>query len=103
MTNNDKEIELGDTVKDIYTGFEGIVMASTLFINGCIQFSVVAAWNPKVPIPEQVDMSIDSQSLKVIKRGKIYKDKQKQKKEDEKEDEEPTGGPSRRAFRQRGY
>ncbi len=75
-----EEIELGDVVEDIYTGFKGTVMAKTEFINGCLQFSVV---------PMTMDVSIDSKSLKVIK-------KKKKPKED---DWESSGGPMTRIMR----
>jgi len=35
------EIELGDKVRCIHTGFIGIAVARTEFINGCIQFNVL--------------------------------------------------------------
>ena len=35
------EIELGDKVKCKHTGFVGIAVAKTEFINGCIQYEVM--------------------------------------------------------------
>lgn len=86
------EIQLGDKVKCIYTGFTGIAVAKTEFINGCVQFSIAPKWDGKAPLIDE--MGIDSQSLKVIK---------KRKEEDEDEDYEESGGPMRRAIKQRGY
>ena len=83
-----QEIDLGDKVKCIYTGFTGFVTAKTEFINGCVQFMVAGKWDGKTQeIPE---ISIDSQSLKVVTKKK-------------KPEQEDTGGPMRRAFKQRGY
>ena len=94
-----QEIELGDTVKDIYTDFQGVVMAKTIFINGCVQFSVVPKWNPKMVGAEAIltEIGIDSKSLKIVKRGKIYKSKQKL------EEDTKSGGKTRMAVRQRGF
>lgn len=38
MSNN--KVSLGDKVKDSVTGFEGIVVAETLFLNGCTRIGV---------------------------------------------------------------
>ena len=84
-----EEIELGDTVQCIYTGFKGVAVARTEFINGCIQFSIAPKWDGKAPIFEE--MSLDSKSLKIIK-------KKPQSKE-----EKSTGGPTQRAAKFRGY
>jgi len=84
-----KEIELGDKVKDINTGFVGIVTARTEFLNGCVQFNVI----PRVKenkMPEE--MSIDRECLVVIK-----------KKLKPKEKPDSNGGPMRKAVKQRGY
>ena len=85
----EQEIELGDKVKCIYTGFTGFVIAKTEFVNGCIQFSVVPKWD-KSKNPIEQEMSIDSESLELVSK----KEKPKQKE---------TGGPMRTAFKQKGY
>jgi len=90
-----KEIELGDKVKCIHTGFEGTAVVKSEFINGCIQWSVLpklekASKTMKEGImPEEV--SIDSQSLEVVSKKK----KPIEKKE--------TGGPMRRNLKVRGF
>ncbi|KKK49937.1 hypothetical protein LCGC14_3130030 [marine sediment metagenome] len=38
----DNTIELGDRAKDHVTGFEGIVISETKFLNGCVRFSIQA-------------------------------------------------------------
>ncbi len=84
------EIKLGDTVQSIYTGFKGIAISKTEFINGCIQFGVSAKVGKDNKYPEEMDM--DSQSLKVIKKGPGH----------EESEEESTGGPNRISHKQRG-
>ena len=67
------EIELGDKVKDLVTGFEGIAVAKTEFINGCVQFSVVRQLKKNEKMLENPlgDPSIDSKSLKIIKKRAV--------------------------------
>ena len=90
------EIKLGDKVECKITGFVGTVVSKTEFLNGCIQFGVLPRITKKSRsdkeglMPEEI--SIDSQSLEVIKP----KEKKKIKKES-------NGGSMRRAFKQRGY
>lgn len=88
------DIEMGDTVKCQYTGFKGVVVAKTIFINGCIQFSVVPKWNKGQALVDQ-EMQFDSQSLEIIKK--------KAKPKPIKVKVERTGGPTRKAFQRRGY
>ncbi len=83
------EIKLGDKVRCTLSGFVGIAVAKTEFINGCIQWSVL----PKVdkgnkPVEE---VGIDEKSLEVvIPPKKLIK-------------KERTGGPMTRGLKQRGY
>ena len=83
------EIKLGDKVKDIYTGFVGIAVARTEFINGCVQYSVAGKVGKDNKYPEE--MGIDESSLKVVtrKKTKIVK--------------KDTGGPSRKACSMKGF
>lgn len=83
------EIMLGDTVKCVHTGFEGVAVARTEFINGCVQFLVA----PKVGKDNKVtdEIGIDEGSLKVIKR--VEKEIEK----------ESTGGATRTMPKLRGY
>lgn len=68
-----KEIKLGDKVRCKITGFSGIAVAKTEFINGCVQYNVLPKGESKNKMPE--DMSIDIQSLEKIevKKKKIKK------------------------------
>ena len=83
-----KEIQLGDTVKDIHTGFTGVAVIKLIFINGCIQFEVAPKVNKKNELQESV--GIDIQSLKVVKRKTPPRKK-------------PTGGPNTPSRKMRGY
>ncbi len=84
-----EEIQLGDKVRCKNTGFVGIAIAKTEYLNGCIQYDVVPKVDKDNKMPDP--MSIDSQSLEVISttKKKIIKTN--------------TGGPMRRASVQRGY
>lgn len=85
------EIKLGDKVRCKITGFEGVAVAKSEFINGCIQFSVVPKISKKEPglMPDPTE--IDSHSLEVIpsKKKKIIKSE--------------TGGPNHRGRNVRGF
>jgi len=65
-----EEIELGDKVKDLVTGFVGIAVAKTTFLNGCIQISIAEC--KKKPSSEG-DPSIDSTNLIVVEKGFLNK------------------------------
>lgn len=84
-----QEIKLGDKVRCKITGFTGIAVVKSEFINGCIQWNVLPKGDKKNKMPE--DMSIDQQNLEVIKVKK-----KKVKKRD-------SGGPMTRGFKQRGF
>jgi len=69
------EIKLGDKVKCIQTGFIGIAVAKTEFLNGCVQFNVLPKCKSTDKMPE--DIGIDEQSLIVIplkKKKRVKKD-----------------------------
>ena len=59
-----KRIKLGNKVRCKYTGFEGIAVAKTEFINGCIQYTIA----PKVDKDGkmQEEFGIDEESLSII-------------------------------------
>jgi len=84
-------IELGDKVKDKYSGFTGIAVARTEFINGCVQYGVVSRVTKDNKEP--VEMGIDEDSLEVISKKKSIK----------KRASSITGGATRKAPRMRGY
>lgn len=107
------EIRLGDKVKCKYTGFEGIAVAKTEFINRCVQFTVLAKYDKKTNTGYEgvpcIEMPIDSQSLVLIDKKLRVPTKEEiemaqetmDELDDDKDDEEEesTGGPSRRIAR----
>jgi len=84
-----EQIQLGDKVRCKLTGFTGITVCKSEFINGCIQWSILPKGDKKNKMPEEV--GIDDQSLEIIpiKKKKIKK--------------EETGGPMTRGLKLRGY
>ena len=85
------KIKLGDKVKDKITGFIGVAVARTEFLNGCVQYEVQPKRLDKDhKIVESV--SIDEQSLEVmsVKKKKVVK-------------KETNGGPMRKGIGIRGY
>lgn len=105
-----KEIQLGDKVKCIHTGFIGIAIYKTEFVNKCIQFGVAPKVGKDNKPPEEI--GIDSQSLIIVSRGvegkridQIEKSRIQKTKEKiiESLEEEPTGGPMTKGLKMRGY
>ena len=104
----EREIQLGDVVKCIHTGFVGVAIYKTHFVNECIQFGVAPKVGKDNKTPEEI--GIDSQSLVIVKRGKKGKEFDaeilKRKKEAEKDYPrriESTGGPMTRGLKMRGF
>lgn len=96
------EIRLGDTVQDKYTGLKGIALTKMIFINGCVQYGVIPKWDSKNPTLIESEIFIDSQSLKLIKKGEAWTNpKRDAEMLKALEDDEPTGGPTR-ILRRRG-
>ena len=87
-----RKIRLGDIVQCKYTGFKGVAVAKTEFINECIQFSVA----PKVGEDNKFieDMGIDEGSLIIVPGPK--------KKRIAKKSLSPAGGASQKKS-MRGY
>ena len=84
------EVELGDKVRCKVTGFTGIATARTVFLNGCIQYSVTGKVGKDNKLLIENEASIDEQSIELIKPKKKIK-------------KESNGGAMRKAFKQRGY
>ncbi len=59
-------IKLGQRVRDLTTGFEGIAVNKTLLLNGCIQFGIQPPAKDGV-YPESI--SIDENLLEVVDEG----------------------------------
>jgi len=82
-------IELGDEVIDKITGFKGIVVAKTEYINGCIQYEVQPKIDKDGKIPESTNIDKETIELVVPKKKIIQRSK--------------FGGPMRSPPRMRGY
>lgn len=98
-----REVELGDKVKDMITGYEGIAVAKTVFINGCIQFSIAHQLKKGEKMPDLTgDPCIDSKSLRVVKKKAVdlYKEEKITPKSKRKRS---SGGPTTIGKRMRGY
>ena len=83
-------IKLGDKVKCKITGFTGIVVAKTEFLNGCIQYNVAPKVTKDNKYPE--DINIDENSLEVINK-KVPPRRRKSS----------NGGASTKGFSMKGY
>jgi hypothetical protein len=60
------EIKLGQKVKDLVTGYEGIAVARVEYLNGCVQYCVKPpTTNNTMPAGEY----IDHQQLEVVGDG----------------------------------
>jgi len=90
-----KEIELGDTVRCLHTGFEGTTVCKSEFINGCVQWSILPRINKNSKTSKEnimpEDVCIDSQSLEVVSKKKVNVVKKE------------TGGPMRNGIKARGF
>lgn len=83
-------IKLGVKVKDIYSGFIGMVVARTEYINGCVQCEVVPRVGKDNKLIDAVAIDEGSLVEVSVKKKSIVKKKS-------------PGGPYRRASRMRGY
>lgn len=81
-----KIIKLGSFVECIHSGFKGVAVARTVFINGCVQYEVQPRVDDKGAMPDSVGIDVDS--LKVIKSNPLKKKVSK-----------PTGGPNTKIVR----
>ena len=98
-------ILLEDKVECVHSGFVGIAVCRSEFINGCVQFDVV----PKVGKKNEPKESqgIDEQSLKVIKKGPRHPRPIRIEKEKNTHPifrrESRTGGPNHKSKVMEGY
>jgi len=99
MEKNNK-IKLGDKVRDMISGYEGIAVARTQFINGCVQYSVSAKLKKGDKPPIEGDPSIDEVSLEVVEK-KAFKSKEYED-DDKVKSIKPNGGKIK-FFKMRGY
>ena len=103
-----EEIKLGDMVKDNVSGYEGIAVARTKFLNGCIQYTVASkAKDNKISL--EGEPSIDELNLKVVKKNVVnsseYVEEEKVLDEDIKKVNAPKikGGPTQKAVGFKGW
>ncbi len=64
-----EKIELGDEVKDIVTGFRGIITAKYIYLNGCIRFSIQPEVDKDGKLPTYE--TFDEPLLKILEKNKI--------------------------------
>lgn len=65
--SNAKVVELGDRVRDMVTGFEGIAMGRNEWVNKCTRFAVQ---NEKLKDGKPIDaVWFDVEQLEVVKKG----------------------------------
>ena len=69
------EIKLGDKVRDKITGFTGIAVNRTEFLNGCIQIGVQGKIDKEGKMGDA--MGIDIQSLELVNKPKIKQEKRR--------------------------
>lgn len=66
MKHSKKKPALGDTVKDTVTGFSGVVVAYTVWLNGCERLSIQPTKLNKNGQPVE-SVAFDIQQLVVVK------------------------------------
>jgi len=67
-----EEIRLGDYVKDIITGFRGVVVAKALWLTGCNRLGLIPTETKDGTIPDPV--WIDEELVEVIERERFSVD-----------------------------
>ncbi len=66
---NENVIELGDEVKDIVSGFEGVVTSSTEFLNGCRRVCVTPPVDKDGKEPP--NGHFDVEQLQILQKAKV--------------------------------
>ena len=67
MENETKNFKLGMTLRDKVTGFVGIAIAKSEFMNGCVQYYLKACLDKDGKVQEAV--AFDSQQLEFVDDG----------------------------------
>lgn len=65
-----KNIELGDAVKDQISGFAGVAVAKTVWINGCVRWTLQPESKTKEGAPGATE-TFDEQQLVVVKKHRL--------------------------------
>jgi len=67
-------LNLGDEVKDIVSGYKGVITSRTEFISGCIRYGVQPKANMKeMTLPEAI--SFDENQLELTKAKRVVRAK----------------------------
>lgn len=61
-------VERGDRVRDSITGYTGIVLARSEYLNGCVRFLVVSE---KLEDGKSVDETFDAHQLEILEKGAV--------------------------------
>ncbi len=69
------KIELGDMVQDIVTGFKGVAVVREQHLFKCDRITVQALAEKKTNKLQEHFYTFDIQSLKIVKKGYVKKDK----------------------------
>ena len=64
-----KEVNLGDEVIDLVTGFKGIAIGRSVFLNGCVRVGIQAKADKDGKVTDAI--WFDEPQLKVTKRGAV--------------------------------
>lgn len=95
VTPPEVNIRLGDRVRDIVSGYEGIATAKLTHLNGCVYFSVVPPKSEKAMFTEAPGgSSMPHERLRVCKTGGLADEFSKAP-----ATERPTGGPTTKVAR----
>lgn len=86
------KIELGDKVRSMVAGMEGIATCELRFINGCIQWGVTPPWDPKDGKYPRTSY-IDAEELEVVERGAVRLPSQVAEVNRTNDDRRVAGGP----------
>jgi hypothetical protein len=70
MATNTKTVELGDLVKDRISGFQGVAVCFTVWINGCVRWTLQPESKTKECAPG-ANETFDVQQLEVVRKLKI--------------------------------
>jgi hypothetical protein len=65
----EKQVQLGDEVQCVVTGFRGVAIAISEYLHGCRRVSVQPPVGSDGKVPESYD--IDEPALKITKKGKV--------------------------------
>ncbi len=94
------KIKLGDKVRDKISGYTGIAVARSKFINGCVQYSIAGKVKKGERLPIEGEPAIDETNLEIIKKNVVISCEYR--KEEHKETKS-NGGPTRFMKSMRGY